>query len=99
METNPLIPPQTAYNQMNPVSYPPNDIFQYNPTVITCPYCGQTVRTIVEEKINCCNCLFCMLGVIPWCIHKCCTNKPLGCSNATHSCPNCTKVVGIFNAC
>ena len=35
METNPLIPPQTAYNQMNPVSYPPNDIFQYNPTVIT----------------------------------------------------------------
>ena len=70
-----------------------------NPQVGSCPYCGQTVRTIVEEKLDC-KSFFCCIATlgIGWGIRKA-IKYPDGAwiSKATHTCPNCTKVVGIYD--
>ena len=69
------------------------------PQVLTCPYCGQTVRTIVEEKTDCKSFFCCIVTLgIGWGIRKA-IKYPNGTwiSTVTHSCPNCSKVMGVHD--
>ena len=71
-----------------------------SPVTILCPDCKVTVTTNVKKSINCCNCVFCIFSLgIFWACHQCCKHKSMHCCDATHQCPTCGKVFGIYSAC
>src|SRR5689334_2014175 len=41
---------------------------------LLCPYCGTQTWTNVETRLNVCNLFFCLCGLLPWCVVKCCQN-------------------------
>ena len=92
-------------NQHIPTSTP----FTLEPAKLTCPFCKKDIISEVEESFNCCTCIlycfaitFCAIPCL-FCSGLCnsincyCSNCDLSCRcccDATHTCPNCKKVVG-----
>ena len=73
--------------------------FKSNPTIITCPFCKNTVSTIVENNFNAGSCILCLFtGILCWVIILSCMGKDLTCCDATHKCPNCGSILGKYTA-
>jgi len=68
----------------------------FEPTVVTCPHCQQSVQTLVNYDaglltylaVGACLLFGCWAGC---CLIPCCVNN---CQDARHSCPSCKKVIG-----
>ncbi len=73
--------------------------FKTTPIAINCPYCKQNVTTVVTTEFNCLNCCFCCWNWVIWLIVQLVREKELNCTDATHKCPSCGKIVGQYNAC
>ena len=74
--------------------------FGTQPVSLTCQFCKNPITTRVEKKCNCCTCcLCCATGLIFFICIQCCRNKEIGCSDATHTCPNCGQILGNYNSC
>ena len=73
--------------------------FKTEPICITCQYCRQIITTKTEPKLNCFACccffFFCPLYVC----FKLCTDKNICCLDYSHSCPNCGRFLGKYEAC
>ena len=87
----------TTINQIAPTKYYK---FETSPIVIICPFCHQTVTTTTECEFSCGSCCLCLFGglLLYVCIQLC-RGKSLLCENVTHKCPNCGRVVGVYNSC
>ena len=92
-------------NQVNPLPIhciPLSDINTWGsiPHNVTCPFCHQNVLTSVEASCNMGSCCLCFcLSCIIWAIILLCMGKEIGCADATHKCPNCKNVIGIYRSC
>ena len=92
-------------NQVNPAPVhciPLSDINTWGsiPHNVTCPFCHQNVLTSVEASCNMGSCCLCFwLSCIIWAIILLCMGKEIGCADATHKCPNCKNVIGIYRSC
>ena len=92
-------------NQANPAPIhviPLSDINTWGtlPHNITCPFCHQNVMTSVEASCNMGSCCLCFwLSCIIWAIILLCMGKEIGCADATHKCPNCKNVIGVYRSC
>ena len=74
--------------------------FGTKPVSLTCQFCKNPVTTNVEKKCNCCTCcLCCWTGFFIFICIQCCRDKEIGCSDATHTCPNCGQILGNYNSC
>ena len=83
-------------NQIMPV----NPIqLKTSPLLITCPYCRNNITTVVEKEFNCLNCCFCCWNMLIWLIVQLAREKELNCTDATHKCPVCNRIIGQYNAC
>ena len=92
-------------NQVNPLPIhciPLSDINKWGsiPHNVACPFCHQNVTTIVEASCNMGSCCLCFwLSCIIWAIILLCMGKEIGCADATHKCPNCKNVIGVYRSC
>ena len=92
-------------NQVKPLpihTVPLSDIDSWGsiPHNVTCPYCHQNVTTSVTASCNMGSCCLCFwLSCIIWAIILSCTGKEIGCADATHKCPNCKNVIGVYRSC
>ena len=92
-------------NQLNPLPIhciPLSDINSWGsmPHNATCPFCHQNVTTLVEANCNMGSCCLCFwLSCIIWAIILLCMGKEIGCADATHKCPNCKNVIGVYRSC
>ena len=69
------------------------------PHNVTCPFCHQNVMTSVEANCNMGSCCLCFwLSCIIWAIILLCMGKEIGCADATHKCPNCKNVIGVYRS-
>ena len=70
------------------------------PHTVTCPFCHQNVTTSVEASCNMGSCCLCFwLSCIIWAIILLFMGKEIGCADATHKCPNCKNVIGVYRSC
>ena len=70
------------------------------PHTVTCPFCHQNVTTSVEASCNMGSCCLCFwLSCIIWALILLCMGKEIGCADATHKCPNCKNVIGVYRSC
>ena len=70
------------------------------PHEVECPFCHKTVKTKVEASCNMGSCcLSFWLSCITWAIILLVMGKEIGCADATHRCPNCKNVIGIYRSC
>ena len=70
------------------------------PHTLICPFCNQNVTTLVEASCNMGSCCLCFwLSCITWAIILLCMGKEIGCADATHKCPNCKNVIGVYRSC
>ncbi len=83
-------------NQIIPVS--PIQL-KTNPVSTVCPFCRNNITTVVETEFNCLNCCFCCWNMVLWLIVQLVREKELNCTNATHKCPMCHRIIGQYNAC
>ena len=92
-------------NQVNPAPVhciPLSDINTWGslPHNVTCPFCHQNIMTSVEASCNMGSCCLCFwLSCIIWAIILLCMGKEIGCADATHKCPNCKNVIGVYRSC
>ena len=92
-------------NQVNPLPIhciPLSDINTWGsfPHNVTCPFCHQDVTTSVEASCNMGSCCLCFwLSCVVWAIILLCMGKEIGCADATHKCPNCKNVIGVYRSC
>ena len=73
--------------------------FKTSPVSMVCPFCKNNITTLVDTQFNCCNCCFCCFFCILWLIVMLVSEKDLNCSDATHKCPSCGKLVGSYQSC
>ena len=73
--------------------------FKTSPVSMVCPYCKNNITTLVDTQFNCCNCCFCFCFCLIWLIVMLVSEKDLNCSDATHKCPSCGKVIGSYQSC
>ena len=96
---------QIITNQVNPAPVhciPLSDINTWGslPHNVTCPFCHQNIMTSVEASCNMGSCCLCFwLSCIIWAIILLCMGKEIGCADATHKCPNCKNVIGVYRSC
>ena len=96
----PFYQPPPIVNQQQPiVIYQQPLNLKTSPTNVTCPYCRNQVVTLVETNFNCLNCLFCCWAFYLWIIVELVRGKDLNCTDATHKCPSCGKVIGYYSSC
>ena len=89
MQNQPIVVNQVALPQL-----------KTSPITVCCPYCKQTVTTIVETKFNCANCCLCLYaGLFVWMCIQCCREKDISCNDANHRCPSCQGLIGSYSAC
>ena len=70
------------------------------PHTVTCPFCHQNVTTSVEASCNMGSCCLCFwLSCIIWAVILLIMGKEIGCADATHKCPNCKNVIGVYRSC
>ena len=92
-------------NQVNPIpihTIPLSDINSWGsiPRKVTCPYCHQNVTTSVTASCNMGSCCLCFwLSCIIWAIILLAMGKEIGCADATHKCPNCKNIIGVYRSC
>ena len=92
-------------NQVNPLpirSIPLSVINSWGsiPHNVICPYCNQNILTNVQASCNMGSCCLCFwLSCIIWAIILLCMGKEIGCADATHKCPNCKNVIGVYRSC
>ena len=92
-------------NQVNPIpihTIPLSDINSWGsiPHKVTCPYCHQNVTTSVTASCNMGSCCLCFwLSCIIWAIILLSMGKEIGCADATHKCPNCKNIIGVYRSC
>ena len=81
--------PNTVINQWG--TFPHN---------VECPFCHKQVKTNVEASCNMGSCCLCFwLSCITWAIVLLIMGKEIGCADATHRCPNCKNVIGVYRSC
>ena len=73
--------------------------FKSSSLQMVCPFCHNNINTIVDVQFNCVNCCFCCCFFVLWLIVMLAQEKDLNCSNATHKCPSCGKVLGSYQSC
>ena len=70
------------------------------PQSVECPFCHKKVTTNVEASCNMGSCCLCFwLSCITWAIVLLIRGKEIGCADATHRCPNCKNVIGVYRSC
>ena len=70
------------------------------PHSVECPFCHENVTTKVEASCNMGSCCLCFwLSCITWAIYLLIKGKEIGCADATHRCPNCKNVIGVYRSC
>ena len=73
--------------------------FKTSPVSMVCPYCNNQIITQVRTEFNCCNCCFCWFFCLIWLIVQLASDKELNCTDATHYCPSCNRLLGQYKAC
>ena len=71
-----------------------------SPVFMNCPNCKTQITTNVVKKWSwgaCCLC--CWTGALIWIIIQLCREKDITCYDATHTCPNCGKLIYQFESC
>ena len=70
------------------------------PHNINCPFCHKYITTLVETNCNIGSCCLCFwLSCLVWAAILLFKGKEIGCADATHKCPNCKNVIGIYHSC
>ena len=86
----PIIVNQIPINSVNLKTTPINTI---------CPFCRNNISTLVEKEFSCLNCCFCCWSWPIWLIVQLVRDKELNCTDATHKCPTCGRIIGQYDAC
>ena len=70
------------------------------PGEVECPFCHKNIKTNVQTNCNIGSCCLCFwLSCIIWAIILLVRGKEIGCNDATHRCPNCKNVIGVYHSC
>ena len=70
------------------------------PSEVECPFCHKNIKTNVQTNCNIGSCCLCFwLSCIIWAIILLVRGKEIGCNDATHRCPNCKNVIGVYHSC
>ena len=70
-----------------------------DPEVMTCPYCEEPITTLTKNNINTTALLVAIFtGYIGMVLVQMCKGKSIGCEDCEHSCPNCRRKIGKYNA-
>ena len=70
------------------------------PGEVECPFCHKNIKTNVQTNCNIGSCCLCFwLSCIIWKIILLVRGKEIGCNDATHRCPNCKNVIGVYHSC
>ena len=70
------------------------------PGEVECPFCHKKIKTNVQTNCNIGSCCLCFwLSCIIWAIILLVRGKEIGCNDATHRCPNCKNVIGVYHSC
>ena len=70
------------------------------PSEVECPFCHKNVKTKVQTNCNVGSCCLCFwLSCIIWAVILLFRGKEIGCNDATHKCPNCKNVIGVYHSC
>ena len=70
------------------------------PGEVECPFCHKNIKTNVQTNCNIGSCCLCFwLSCIIWAIFLLVRGKEIGCNDATHRCPNCKNVIGVYHSC
>ena len=99
-ETLPMLINQIAPDEIR--SIPNTTINEWGtfPHEVECPFCHKDVTTSVEANCNIGSCCLCFwLSCITWAIILLIMGKEIGCADATHRCPNCKNVIGVYRSC
>ena len=100
-----LAPPQgqtvpIVLNQQQPVTLPSPEKFGTTPIAMNCIFCKKPIVTKVNRTCNVCACILCYLtGLVFYVCVQACRKKEFCCYDGEHTCPNCGKVLGNYNAC
>ena len=92
------IPNQSPPIIVNQIPINPGNL-KTSPVNTICPFCRNSISTLVEKEFNCLNCCFCCWSWPIWLIVQLVRDKELNCTDATHKCPNCGRIIGQYNAC
>ena len=99
-DTLPMLINQISPSQIHSI---PNTIINEwgtFPHEVECPFCHKNVKTNVEANFNMESCCLCFwLSCITWAIILLIMGKEIGCADATHRCPNCKNVIGVYRSC
>ena len=70
------------------------------PGEVECPFFHFFIKTNVQTNCNIGSCCLCFwLSCIIWAIILLVRGKEIGCNDATHRCPNCKNVIGVYHSC
>ena len=92
-------------NQITPSqihTIPTNIINEWGtfPHNVDCPFCHKNINTNVEASCNMGSCCLCFwLSCITWAIILLIMGKEIGCADATHRCPHCKNIIGVYKSC
>ena len=69
------------------------------PQSLKCPFCEETITTQIEKSTNI-KALLTAIGTlfIGFVLIQICKNKPVGCKDCEHTCPNCGHIIGKYYA-
>lgn len=74
--------------------------FNTVPVSLVCQFCKQPVTTTVETSCSCSACcLCCWTGFVVYACIQACRGKNICCKDAKHTCPNCNRQLGYYEAC
>ena len=73
--------------------------FKTQPIYVTCTNCNSIITTKTKPKLNCLACLCFLLFCPLYCCIKLCAGKDVCCLDYTHLCPNCGRVLGVYETC
>lgn len=69
-------------------------------TQLVCPYCKSTITTSIKKTCSCPSvCCAIWLTPISWFTFQLIRQKDYNCFDAIHTCPNCKKTLGKYDAC
>ena len=98
-ETNQM-PYTIVINQQEPSVLINPNIFKTTPISINCTICHKPITTSVTQEFNFCACLLCWCtGLICYVLIQAIRGKDICCYDATHRCPYCNNIVGMYQAC
>ena len=95
----PIYQPPIVNQQQPVVVYQQPPKLKTTPVSLVCPHCHNQITTLVETHFNCLNCCLCCYCLLLWLIVELANDKDLNCTDATHKCPSCGSVIGVYTAC